>query len=424
MTTWNEMRGANLANWRKRNGMRQVDLGDKVGVGKSTISAWERNERAPKPEQIEALHAVADELARTRPQEDAPSRWEVGEGVGASAGDAAASDDDAHVIVIDTRGVRLVADDAVLVERVTDAARGNGVDLDAPQPYPYTTTIDWQRWAVEVDGVRGISLRAMVEAGLYTHYRDAVAALRGHGIQSAEISASSARSGPAPSDHLLTLKDAQRLAARAQTPTGRAILDLIIEHHEEFQRLLAGDADAHERLADAQPSAAHETPADPVMAMLAAAAETRRAQLAHESRLAALEHQMAHATTRLASVDAIHDARTLRPGEVYLSAVARHHGWLTSGGHAYPLAVRLSLACAGRPDYGVRRVMVPSPHAGQADVEALVISQDGLMWWRDHVRPWYEGQAVAGQVRIEPTDAARDAGMTRGCNVHLRGGEG
>ena len=249
-----------------------------------------------------------------------------------------------------------------------------------------------------------------------------MAALRAHGLAFAEIAAEGEHAGRIPSDHLLTLKDAQRLAARAQTETGRRVLDLIIEHHDEFQALLRGDREAHARLADAQP--APETPDDPVMAILAAAAETRRAQLAHEQRLAALEHQMAHATTRLASVDAIHDARTLRPGEVYLSAVARHHGWLTSGGHAYPLAVRLSLACAGRPDYGVRRVMVPSPHAEQADVEALVISQDGLMWWRDHVRPWYEGQAVAGQVRIEPTDAARDAGMTRGCNVHLRGGEG
>ena len=159
------------------------------------------------------------------------------------------------------------------------------------------------------------------------------------------------------------------------------------------------------------------------MAMLAAAAETRRAQLAHESRLAALEHQMAHATTRLASVDAIHDARTLRPGEVYLSAVARHHGWLTTGGNAYPYAIRLSMACAGRPDHGVRRVLHPSPHDGQPDVEAYVISQDALMWWSDHVRPWYEGQAVAGRVRIEPTEAAREVGMTRAANLCVRVGE-
>ena len=412
MTTWNEMRGANLAAWRKRHGMRQADLAARVGVSRATVGCWERNDRAPSAEQIEALHQVADALAgelrgRLAAQEiDAPSRFEVGEGVGL------ASKDDATVVTLDMRGAQLVCDDATLADLASDV-RARGVDVDAPKLDPYTTTIDWQSWAVDRDGQRGISLRAMVNAGLYSHYRDAVAALRAHGLAFAEIAAEGEHAGRIPSDHLLTLKDAQRLAARAQTETGRRVLDLIIEHHDEFQALLRGDREAHARLADAQP--APETPDDPVMAILAAAAETRRAQLAHEQRLAALEHQMARASAQVADVvEVVEDMREqqLADGEVYVGALADQHGWLTEAGNGYTRAVLRSLELAGAKGH-TRQIRRAAHHEGKAYHDVWVISAQGARLWRDQIRPEWEGLAEDGVMTLP--------GKMR-CFVHLRGG--
>lgn len=396
-TTWNDERGANLANWRKRNGMTQVGLGNMVGVSKSTISAWERNERAPSPEQIEALHAVADELA-----ERIRGRLAAHE-LNASGGDAPASDDD-----------------AVLTERMVDAARNNGVEAAAPKLDPYTATIDWQAlvWSGEVDGqpARGVSLRAMVEAGLYSRFEDAEAAVERGDYRVLRVTR---KSGGRPGREILfaDVREAQRYALRARTEVGAQIAELILDHHDEFQRLLRGDRDAHERLADAQPNPAPETPDDPVMAILAAAAETRRAQLAQEARLAALEHQMARASAQVADVvDVVEDMREqqLADGEVYVGALADQHGWLTEAGNGYTRAVLRSLELAGARGH-TRQIRRAAHHEGRAYHDVWVISAQGARLWRDQIRPEWEGLAEDGVVTLP--------GKMR-CFVHLRGGEG
>lgn len=116
-------------------------------------------------------------------------------------------------------------------------------------PNPYATTIDWKLFIVEtVDGQRGISLRQLVEVGgLYEHMRDAVSSLKSSGLSFAEFTAkpSGAQGGRPSNDYLMDLRTAQRFCARVQTPVGQQILDLILDHHDEFQKLLAEIGRAH-----------------------------------------------------------------------------------------------------------------------------------------------------------------------------------
>ncbi len=45
----------NILKSRKRNGLSQEQLGDKVGVTRQTISNWELGETTPNPEQLKSL---------------------------------------------------------------------------------------------------------------------------------------------------------------------------------------------------------------------------------------------------------------------------------------------------------------------------------------------------------------------------------
>ena len=148
-------------------------------------------------------------------------------------------------------------------------------------------TIDWTTFVYEGDEVRGISLRAMVEAGLYEQMGHAVRALRRANLSFSPVQEES--SGGRPStDYVLTLQDAKRFAARARTEVGLRILDVIIEHHDEFQRVLSGDPEATARVREHR--RASSAPAeDPLLAQLEAMARMRREALAREARLEAVE---------------------------------------------------------------------------------------------------------------------------------------
>lgn len=58
--------GQNILNLRKKNGLSQEKLGEKVNVTRQTISNWELEETAPNPEQLKllskALKVSVDEL--------------------------------------------------------------------------------------------------------------------------------------------------------------------------------------------------------------------------------------------------------------------------------------------------------------------------------------------------------------------------
>ena len=50
--------GQNILNLRKKNGLSQEQLGEKVDVTRQTISNWELEETQPNPEQLKALSKV------------------------------------------------------------------------------------------------------------------------------------------------------------------------------------------------------------------------------------------------------------------------------------------------------------------------------------------------------------------------------
>ena len=50
--------GQNILNSRKKNGLSQEQLGEKVNVTRQTISNWELEETAPNPEQLKLLSKV------------------------------------------------------------------------------------------------------------------------------------------------------------------------------------------------------------------------------------------------------------------------------------------------------------------------------------------------------------------------------
>ena len=58
--------GQNILNSRKKNGLSQEQLGEKVNVTRQTISNWELEETAPNPEQLKllskALNVSVDDL--------------------------------------------------------------------------------------------------------------------------------------------------------------------------------------------------------------------------------------------------------------------------------------------------------------------------------------------------------------------------
>lgn len=164
-----------------------------------------------------------------------------------------------------------------------------------PAADPYTTQIDWEGFVVEVDGVRGISLRELVKAGLYARYEDAAHALASCG---AEVFAAhpknAARGRPGQDMLILDWRQAQKFCMRARTPVGEQIADLILDHHEEFQRLITGDSDAQQRLADAQAVHAkieQQAATDPLLSTILSTAQLRTQQLDHEARLRALEER-------------------------------------------------------------------------------------------------------------------------------------
>jgi transcriptional regulator with XRE-family HTH domain len=163
------------------------------------------------------------------------------------------------------------------------------IEVASPPPAdPYATTIDWEAFVVEVEGKRGISLRELVKAGLFEQMPHAVRALKASGATFTPVREDS-RGGRPQEDYLMSLRDAQRFCARVRTEVGGQILDLILDHHDEMQRLIAGDADAHQRLADAQTSAAPVPTGDPLLDLIGVTGSMRRVQLDQQARIEALE---------------------------------------------------------------------------------------------------------------------------------------
>jgi hypothetical protein len=226
----------------------------------------------------------------------------------------------------------------------TETIKAREERADGQQELGYTT-IEWEHFAYRGEDATGISLRAMVDAGLYAEMRYAVDALARADIISTVVTAESA-SGRPREDHILSLKDAQRFAARTRTPVGERILDLIIEHHADFQRLLAGDEEVAEKVREHQ-EATGALEQDPILGQLEALKQNRLAILEQNRRLEQLEQRARRYEERSEKhalmVEAIAESldQSLKPGERSAESLARMAGWKTKNGNFHAGAVHL-----------------------------------------------------------------------------------
>jgi transcriptional regulator with XRE-family HTH domain len=336
---WTREDGARLRTWRERRSLSQRALGKQLGVSGRAVGMWEAAMYRPGAEHRQNLSAIM------RGHAPAPSPQ-----------------------------MSLLAPPPAAAE--TGCA-------PTPQPAhdPYTTTIDWQRFAYTGAGASGISLRAMVDAGLYASMHKAVEALRRESFASTPVRVTF-DSGQRGEDHILSLRDAQRLAMRARTEVGHQIAELILDHHDEFQRLLTGDTDAHARLAAHTPVALS---GDPILDALTIAADVRRQQLA-------LRQQVQEQGVRLevmeSKVQRVQD-------EDNLYQLAHRAGWMSTvsvqAGKPKPhvTAVLAALRAAGHTDHthGVRQHMLP----GEEGRMMYAIGGQALQAWPELVEYYGRG---------------------------------
>jgi hypothetical protein len=255
-----------------------------------------------------------------------------------------------------------------------------------PEPVPVEqvgpTTIDWRRFAYDDGDVRGISLRAMVEAGLYARMDHAVRALRAAGLPSSPVRGTHTH-GQEVADYILTLLDAQRFAARARTEVGAAILDTILEHHAEFQRLLEGDQAAHDRLAaHRRPTPANDMPewAGQIIAQLAALGATNKARVDEMAQgVEFLREDNVLMRQELEDTRLLH---RMRPGEVDTTWMALRFDLFSSTGRVHINAVIALGLSWGLAEVGYMRQVEVEAGAGQdrATNPKWVFTADG--WQR------------------------------------------
>jgi hypothetical protein len=262
---------------------------------RQVISDWERgravvpDEMLPKIEQLETwaaaggkLDAVRAEIARVKDRELAAQIERAHNK--ATSWQAMGS----RPVPLIERPAQLTLEGAALDSSRAAVKSAPVEPAAAAAPDPYTTTIDWQAFVVEVDGNRGVSLRELVKAGLYASYQMALAAAQAAGLRGFQCEIKNSTRGRPGADLIMPdVRAVQKFCVRSRTPVGEQIADLILDHHAELQRLIAGDADAHQRLADVQPPAPAPAPAlSPMMVALQAAME-------HEAKIIQLQHDVA-----------------------------------------------------------------------------------------------------------------------------------
>jgi transcriptional regulator with XRE-family HTH domain len=230
-----------LTDLRTRLGLSREDLAAKLGVTPSAVGKWERGVTFPSGRRLKALYDLDEahgESITSAPQPE-------------------------PVLTLHEYMDRTTQP---IPQVITEALN------------PQTVTIDWQALVGEHQGIRGVSLRHLVELGLYAAYRDAeVALVKGEFLRSTQKLSHTAENGGRPgSDYIITdLRAVQRFCSRARTEMGTRILDVILDHHDELQAMLAGDEQAEARHEQAKSQAPPS--ADPLDA-LASMIEQMRSQ--------------------------------------------------------------------------------------------------------------------------------------------------
>lgn len=323
------------------------------------------------------------------------------------------------------------------VEGIERAWQGGGMAVVAPPPEPepniapeldfdsgdaHRTTIDWQAFVFDDGHRRGISLRAMVEAGLYEQMHGAVQALRASELRFSHVHVSGHGPGQSAIDYVLPLRDAQLFAARARTEMGRRILEVIIAHHEEYQALLEGNREAEVRLHEERSRRGAVSPEG-----LEEMAANLMQQAALVGRLVAGQARVEGRVSQLESwAQEREEVNQRRPGELPVTEVARRAGWLSRGGHPHNLAIILACTNAGFRERALMRHLFTEAFAGQGEDANpyWVLTADGVRVWEEEVRPRAEAHPIEGWITVAPNDAARRHGYTRNCHVRLDQGAG
>jgi rubrerythrin len=255
-----------------------------------------------------------------------------------------------HVILDRDDALRFAASTRSDLGRLAKEA----LSLETPMvdEQPGYTVLNWSelvRWYPEAYGV---SLRALVEIGqVYYEYRNAARALEGGDYESL-VRVTGDRSDIVQDIVFTNLKDAQLFCVRARNDAGAAIAEVILEHHNEFQKLLEGsDEEAREVVEkvvehrESKPTQDALVPVtDPSTALIAQMYNDYK-ELANRT-IGALEERNDRLTTMLDSYKAIYPNQK-RPDEMTGQEIAASMGWMSSGNHPHSEAVNAAFRMLG-----------------------------------------------------------------------------
>ena len=110
------------------------------------------------------------------------------------------------------------------------------------------TIIDWKQFWYDDGEVKGISLRAMVGAGLYGRMDHAVRALENSGLEFSPVKGKTPGGGRPSRDCILSLYNAKVFCLIAQTDMAKKIRAVFIECEEDIMKMAEGTAEEKERL--------------------------------------------------------------------------------------------------------------------------------------------------------------------------------
>lgn len=310
-------------------------------VSGQTISCWERGQWTPTTRHLISLSRLMTEPTEQPSLDDYASA--TTEQLIADAVSAATLPSDA------------LAMSAELTRRHEDT--DNMTQITAPSPNPQAITIDWQALVGTHQGVSGVSLRHLVSLGLYGQYRDAAAAIEREpglfALTAKSVSLPSTGGRPAEDIIITDLRTVQRFCARARTEMGARIMDVILDHHDELQAMLAGDAAAiarHEQAKAPRPIDA----LDVMGAMLEQMRIQRDALAAQEARQLELESRTAEVVAQVGQLERRLETTPLA-GELSAYDVALAAKVTAKSGKPHAMAVLELVYQMGLPQEGLAR---------------------------------------------------------------------
>lgn len=293
-------------------GLSQTQYAKQIGVSQPVLSYWECGRRTPLSPQLERLRRIMGST------------------------DTQPSLDD------------YTANQTIQPEQPAPMTNHTSNIIPQAAANPQAITIDWQALIDTHQGVKGVSLRHLVSLGLYGDYRRAAEALERDPVifdMTSKITLAADGAGRPGSDYIITdLRTVQRFCARARTEMGARIMDVILDHHDELQAMLAGDAAAQERHEQAKapqatdPLAAIRMMLDQMEAQRDAAAALEARQRQIEQDAAAFAQVVSDQDARLAQVE-VQLNTTPIAGHMSAYQIAQRGGYVSSSDRPHESAV-------------------------------------------------------------------------------------